>query len=172
MHSNYVDELQKPWDRLLLLVVFSTDSFIHDSSGDSPFTLLHGRHCTLALDIALPATQEGFVQDVKKQMKDVHASANAMIEAKQKFIYARDNHPDVGYDIGNFVLVFNASDKKGKAMKLLSLYYGPYKVIHQVTHVDYEVETRVNAGSQHFSRMKEKRSDSTIERTLYGQRRP
>lgn len=115
---------------------------VHDTTGTSPFYLLLGRVSTLPLDIALSSIQEHFIKDVAKRSQDAHAAANARIEMKQNYVYAHDDHPDVEYKCGDFVMVYNPSRKKGRATKLLSRYCGPYRVIRKIFSVNYEAETQ------------------------------
>ena len=82
------------------------------------------------------------VQDVQWRLQDIHAEAAARIAMQQNAIFARDGRRDVHYADGAIVLVFNPAGKKGKATKLLSRWYGPYRVLRQTSPVNYEVETQ------------------------------
>lgn len=45
-------------------------------------------------------------------MSDLHAAVNSRIEAKQNYNCAHDDHPDVRYNVGDFILVFNPLRRK------------------------------------------------------------
>ena len=104
--------------------------------------MLYGREATVPIDIDLPVIQEPMAADIRRCLEDVHAGANARIVAQHNAIMARDNRPMVEYAKGDFVLVFNPAGKLGKATKLLSRWYGPYRVVRQTSPVNYVVETQ------------------------------
>ncbi|XP_055343594.1 uncharacterized protein LOC129591802 isoform X2 [Paramacrobiotus metropolitanus] len=159
MMSKFIDAEQRTWDEVLPFVVFATNTSKHDTTKESPFKLLYGREQTLPVDIAFPTVADAFVYDVGERMEALHAKANARIEGKQNYLYAHDDHPEVTYKDGDYVLVFNPAGKRGKATKLLSRFYGPYRVLRQTSPVNYEVETcgirkRRNVFVTHVSKMK------------------
>jgi len=158
MLSKYVDAEQRTWDEALQFVVFASNTSIHDTTNESPFKMLFGREPTLPVDITLPTVSQPITQDLEKRMTDMHVAAQARIERRQNYVYATDDHPEVEYEPGDFVLVFNPTGKKGKATKLLSRFYGPYRVARTCGPVNYEVETqgkrRTSAFVTHVSKMK------------------
>ncbi|XP_055351568.1 uncharacterized protein LOC129597891 isoform X2 [Paramacrobiotus metropolitanus] len=159
MMSKFIDAEQRTWDEVLPFVVFATNTSKHDTTKESPFKLLYGREPTLPVDIAFPTVADAFVYDVGERMEALHAKANARIEGKQNYLHAHDDHPEVTYKDGDYVLVFNPAGKRGKATKLLSRFYGPYRVLRQTSPVNYEVETcgirkRRNVFVTHVSKMK------------------
>ncbi|KZS09789.1 Uncharacterized protein APZ42_025900 [Daphnia magna] len=60
------------------------------------------------------------------------------------------------YEPGDLVLIFRPQRKKGLAEKLLHQYVGPYKVIKQVTELNYELRkpSGKNTLVMHVSQMK------------------
>lgn len=66
-------------------------------------------------------------------MRNDRAAANVRTAATQNYIFARGNHHDVQFEVGDFI-------QSGKNCKAIS-YYVPYRVLRQVTPISYEVET-------------------------------
>ena len=58
MLSKLVDESQINWDELLPLVILAYHSSVHESTGESPATVLFGREVTLPIDLLLGASPE------------------------------------------------------------------------------------------------------------------
>ena len=46
-------------DDLLLAVMMAYRSSVHESTGFSPYCLMFGEECTLAMDVGLPASGSG-----------------------------------------------------------------------------------------------------------------
>ena len=82
------------------------------------------------------------MQDVAERLRDVHAEASARIDARQNYVWANDDHPDVQYEGGDIVLVHNPAGATGKAKKLMSRWEGPYLVVRRTGPVNYEVMTQ------------------------------
>ena len=126
MLSKYVDSEQRKCDDALQYLIFAFNTSKHDVTKTPPFKMLYGPDPTLPIDIVMPTVADPFVKDLQSKMTDIHATALARIEQRQNYFYANDDRPDVQFQPGDFVLVFNPAGKLGKATKLLSRYYGPY----------------------------------------------
>ena len=57
-------------------------------------------------------------------------------DRRQNYVYATDDHPEVEFQAGDFVLVFNPAGKPGEAVKLLSWFHGPYRVLRKTSPVN------------------------------------
>ena len=115
---------------------------VHDVTEESPFKMLFGREPTLPVDIALPTIGEPWFYDVGQRISDMQAAAQCRIERHWNYVHATNDHPEVEYHPGEYVLVSYQAGKCRKASKLLSRFYGPYRVISKTSPVNYEVETR------------------------------
>ncbi|GBM97446.1 hypothetical protein AVEN_181240-1 [Araneus ventricosus] len=67
--ETYVDDDQKNWDNILPFVTFAYNSAKHETTGISPFYLVHGRDVETPLDATLPFLPDESTRDyVQNQM--------------------------------------------------------------------------------------------------------
>ncbi|KZS05414.1 Uncharacterized protein APZ42_031436 [Daphnia magna] len=104
-------------------------------------------------------------EDLMKAMMELREDVKdrlAMVQQRQKTqCDARVSAAPV-YEPGDLVLIFRPQRKKGLAEKLLHQYVGPYKVIRQVTELNYELRKLVEKTFVvHVSQMKNAEFGST-----------
>ena len=149
MLKKFVSRNQKDWDEYLPYLLFAYREVPQESTGFSPFELLFGRHVRGPLDIL----RESWTGDVENEETPVAAYVVQMrdrlqemaelvkenagkAQQRQKRAYDRGSAQRT-LQVGHQALVLLPNQRN----RLKLEWVGPYKVIRQVTPVDYEVET-------------------------------
>ncbi|UYV84191.1 hypothetical protein LAZ67_X001482, partial [Cordylochernes scorpioides] len=150
MISMYVDVDQKNWDNILPYVTFAYNTARQETTGYSPFFLVHGREVETPLDSILPyqpaGTAEDYVGHLVTNAEDARMLARLNIlqaQSKDKERYDK-KHQEVTYKEGDLVWVFTPVRTVGLSEKLLKRYFGPYRVIRKISSVNYQVEGVTN----------------------------
>ena len=147
MLRKLVNKEGRDWDRLLPYVLFAYHEVPQSTTGFLPFDLLYGRKVQGPLDVlkeeweaekhsdqsvvshilAIPKRMEEMTEIVKDNMKEA--------QQQQKTWYdktARERELKPGEEV--LVLLPTSSNK------LLARWQGPYRVLHKVGKVNYEVD--------------------------------
>ncbi|UYV69302.1 K02A2.6-like [Cordylochernes scorpioides] len=146
MLSMYVDVDQRNWDSVLPYVTFAYNTAKQETTGFSFFYLVHGRDVETPLDTILTyreeANLEDYVESLVTNAEDARQLARLNIlkaQEKDKSRYDKSHRP-VQYRTEDLVWVYTPVRKQGLSEKLLKRYFGPYKVVRQLSEVTYEVE--------------------------------
>ncbi|KAM7282076.1 DDE-type integrase/transposase/recombinase [Ixodes scapularis] len=137
MISMYVDVEHKTWDDLLPYVTFAYNTAVQETTGVTPFQLVHGRKVTTMLDAMLlhePADDGSHdPQVVAQRAKEVRQLARLRIQDQQGVDATR-------YNFRRINVCFKHGDRVGPELpKLLKRYFGPYKVLRRLRDLNYEV---------------------------------
>ncbi|UYV71040.1 hypothetical protein LAZ67_8001511, partial [Cordylochernes scorpioides] len=140
------DRDQRNWDSVLPYVTFAYNTAKQETTGFSPFYLVHGRDVETPLDTILTyreeANLEDYVESLVTNAEDARQLARLNIlkaQEKDKSRYDKSHRP-VQYRTEDLVWVYTPVRKQGLSEKLLKRYFGPYKVVRQLSEVTYEVE--------------------------------
>ncbi|UYV84117.1 hypothetical protein LAZ67_X001223 [Cordylochernes scorpioides] len=146
MLSMYMDLDQKNWDEMLPFITFAYNTARQESTGFTPFFLVHGREAETTLDTIFPYSSasegEEFIQLVASRAEEARQIARHHIFKAQetnKLNYDA-RHKGKVYQPGDLVWIFTPIRRVGLSEKLLRRYFGPYKVIKKISDVTYEVE--------------------------------
>ncbi|UYV72561.1 hypothetical protein LAZ67_9003705, partial [Cordylochernes scorpioides] len=139
MLSMYVDVDQRNWDSVLPYVTFAYNTAKQETTGFSPFYLVHGRDVETPLD-TIPtyreeANLEDYVESLVTNAEDARQLARLNIlkaQEKDKSRYDKSHRP-VQYRAEDLVWVYTPVRKQGLSEKLLKRYFGPYKVVRQLS---------------------------------------
>ncbi|GFV24223.1 transposon Ty3-I Gag-Pol polyprotein [Trichonephila clavipes] len=142
----HVDAEQKNWDEILPFLTFAYNTTKQETTGFTPFYLLHGRKAETTLDTMLPFYPNDFDDnnitkiaaraEESRQLARVHT-----LRAEDKDCRRYDSkHQMVSYAPGELVWVYTPVRKVGLSEKLLRRYFGPYQVLHRLSAVTYEVQ--------------------------------
>ncbi|UYV73254.1 hypothetical protein LAZ67_10002363, partial [Cordylochernes scorpioides] len=155
MLSMYVDVNQKDWDEILPFVTFAYNTAKQESTGFSPFYLVHGREAETPLDLLFPKfpseDEDDFIQTLGSRAEEARQLARIHTMRSQggnKLRYDA-HHRNIIYQPGVLVWIYIPVRKVGLSEKLMRRYFGPYKVTRKISDVTYEVET---FGDQHGRR--------------------
>ncbi|GFW59786.1 retrovirus-related Pol polyprotein from transposon 412 [Trichonephila clavipes] len=146
MLSMYVDVEQKNWDEILPFVTFAYNTAKQETTGFTPFYLLHGHEAETTLDTMLPFYPNDFDDnnitkiaaraEESRQLARVHT-----LRAQDKDRRRYDSkHQMVSYAPGDLVWVYTPVRKVGLSEKLLRRYFGPYQVLRRLSAVTYAVQ--------------------------------
>ncbi|UYV81197.1 K02A2.6-like, partial [Cordylochernes scorpioides] len=146
MLSMYMDLDQKNWDEMLPFITFAYNTARQESTGFTPFYLVHGREAETTLDTIFPYSSasegEEFIQLVASRAEEARQIARHHIFKAQetnKLNYDA-RHKGKVYQPGDLVWIFTPIRRVGLSEKLLKRYFGPYKFIKNISDVTYEVE--------------------------------
>ncbi|GFX73319.1 retrovirus-related Pol polyprotein from transposon 17.6 [Trichonephila clavipes] len=146
MLSMYVEVEQKNWDEILPFVTFAYNTAKQETTGFTPFYLLHGREAETTLDTMLPFCPNDFDDnnitkiaaraEESRQLARVHT-----LRAQDKDRRRYDSkHQMVSYAPGYLVWVYTPVRKVGLSEKLFRRYFGPYQVLRRLSAVTYAVQ--------------------------------
>ena len=84
-------------------------------------------------------------------------------QERQKSYYYRSKYGP-RYKVGEEVLVFNPTDKKGETRKFNSFYRGPYIIVKIINNLNFKLEDKKTrkAIKVHYDRLKKKNTRKTI----------
>ncbi|KAM7306819.1 uncharacterized protein ISCGN_010478 [Ixodes scapularis] len=134
MISMYVDVEHKTWDEVLPYVTFAYNTAVQETTGFTPFQLVHGRKVTTMLDAMLPHepadNESDDAQVVAQRAEEVCQLARLLIQDQQRVDAGRYNlrRRDVHFQPGERVWVWTPIRRRGPSEKLLKRYFGPFKV--------------------------------------------
>lgn len=147
------------------MCIYRQFCLVSETTGDSPFYLIYGREPRLPIDISLipPEDPSSSIAEhrtrIVKQIELSHDIARQNIQRaqqKMKEYYDRNAaHPT--FEIGERVWVFTPKTKKGLSKKLMHIWYGPYRIVNQLSPVHYTLRTCDNkrvSTSVHANHMK------------------
>ncbi|GFY03325.1 retrovirus-related Pol polyprotein from transposon 412 [Trichonephila clavipes] len=145
MLSMYVDVEQKNWDEILPFVTFAYNTAKQETTGFTPFYLLHGREAETTLDTMLPFCPNDFDDnnitkiaaraEESRQLARVHSESS-----RQRSSTLRFQTPNGILRSRRSRMGLYSSEKVGLSEKLLRRYFGPYQVLRRLSTVTYEVQ--------------------------------
>ena len=163
--SQFTASNQKDWDISLPAVLFGFRIAPSPTTSESPFYLLYGRKPCLPMEVPLkpPGKLTQSVLHYRSQLvENLHLTdqtAAQQIQLSQhnmKEIYDRNAKP-YPYQVGDKVWVFTPKIIKGLSRKLMYSWHGPYRLVHKLTPVTFELRTQTNKllkAPVHVNRMK------------------
>lgn len=148
MLSAYVNEYHTDWDEQLPYVMMAYRSSEHETTGCTPNFLMLGRETATPLDImyqkpssidAIP--QSRWAWELKERLEGAHKyvreqTGTEMLRQK-KYHDKKLNWEN--FKIGDLVFVYFPRHKSGLSPKLTSYWHGPFKVLAQLSDVNYKV---------------------------------
>ncbi|UYV71047.1 K02A2.6-like, partial [Cordylochernes scorpioides] len=137
---------EKDWDRILPFVIFAYNTAKQDSTGFTPFFLVHGCEAETPLDVLFPRLSpkdDDFIQTLGARAKEARNLARIHSMRSQDSNKHRydAHHRNIIYQPGDLVWIFIPLRKVGYSEKLMRRYFGPFKVTRNISDVTYEVET-------------------------------
>ncbi|UYV69112.1 hypothetical protein LAZ67_6002474, partial [Cordylochernes scorpioides] len=146
MIAMYLSVEQKDWDVILPYVTFAYNTAKQDTTGFTPFKLIHGREAETTVDTLFPNPhedlQEDYSQKIASRVEETRQLARLeTLKAQEKDKARYDSkHEAMDYNVGDLVWIFIPIRKVGLSEKLMKRYFGPYRVTRKLSDVTFEVE--------------------------------
>ena len=155
MLSKYISANQRDWDEHLTLLLLAYRSSVHESTHQTPYMIMFGRHALLPVDLVCPKssaetemTGHDYVQSLKERLQKVYNFARtdmAKASDRQKKTYDHRVHV-ILFSVGDLVWLRNPAKTRGMCPKLQPRWEGPYKTRRQISDLVLEIEK--NKGSK------------------------
>jgi hypothetical protein len=163
--SKFVNHRHNDWDECLPFALFAYRTSVQESTGDSPFFLMYGRDPRLPLDQVFKAPSNqvtsaldyraSVVENLQEAFDRVHENLqHAQQQQKERF---DQQHATKKFSLGSKVWLHAVPRRQGLAKKLMHPWHGPYRIVRQVSPVNYELCTVGNRQYKeivHVSRLK------------------
>ncbi|UYV69417.1 K02A2.6-like, partial [Cordylochernes scorpioides] len=125
MIAMYVSVEQKDWDVILPYVTFAYNTAKQDTTGFTPFKLIHGREAKTTVDTLFPNPhedlQEDYSQKIASRVEETRQLARLeTLKAQEKDKARYDSkHEAMDYNVGDLVWIFIPIRKVGLSEKLM-----------------------------------------------------
>ena len=161
MLSMYVNQYHQDWDEWLPYVVFAYNSTRQNSTGYTPYYLLHGFEPRLPSDITDPNDDTSVAEHFERLHHAREAAIQATLRAQegQKKQYDRNRY-EQEFREGDLVWVHRQRGYIGQTTKLRHPYEGPWKILKKFSDLNYLVQDMSGNTQQsktdtvHVSRLK------------------
>jgi hypothetical protein len=156
---HYINEDQSNWDEWIPYAVHVYNTSTHTSTGYTPFELVYGFKANMPSVLQEnPSVQynyDDFVTELKGRLQTAHGVAREnLINSKMKSKEQYDKHsisPSVR--VGDKVLLYDETVRRGRSRKLSSQWLGPYEVI-SMDKVNAVIKKGRNSQKVHLNRLK------------------
>ena len=156
---HYVREDQTNWDEWVPYAVYVYNTTVHTTTGYTPFELVYGFQSEVPSALReIPKVQynyEDFLTELKGRMQSAHEVARQrLISSKEKSKeYYDKGSEDVEFKVGQKVLLFDETVRRGRSKKLSPQYVGPYEIL-SVDGVNVTIKKGRNAQKVHVNRIR------------------
>lgn len=154
MLSMYVDADHRNWDEILPFVTFAYNTSRQDTTTFSPFFLVYARECDTLIDSLLPYVSNPTCSDYVTEMvsraeesRQLARTFTLVSQQRQQAVYDK-KHRNAMFSAGDLVWVWKPERKVGLSEKLLRRYFGPYRILRQISPVNYVVKLLSPSHSQ------------------------
>lgn len=147
MLGHNVPRDQRDWDVLVPFISFAYNSTSHESTKQSPFFLMYGRHPELPLVLyAGPTgnygTLENYKEELLQRLSSAHDLARRMLansaEYRKRIFDRKADAPK--FAVGDVVCVSDSAGTAGLARKLQAKWRGPFRVVERLSTVTFRVK--------------------------------
>lgn len=158
MLSMYVRRDHRDWDKYLAHAVFAYNTTVQDSTGYSPFYLMHGYEAKMPLDATDPNPEQSLSDHFERLQEARERAVEATLKTQQvqKQQYDRGRRV-VLYQAGEKVWLYRPRGHIGQTTKLRHPYEGPYEILRVLDRSNYELNItgpRPRLEIVHVSRLK------------------
>ena len=149
--SKYIGQYQHDWTNFLPLAMMAYRSSIHCVTKYSPAYVVLGFPLSLPIDCiystpqtAIYATPSDYVYSTKQKLQETHQLMRESMDIEQErqnTYYDRSKY-EPNYKVGEGVLVFNPTVKKGETRKFTSFYRGPWTIVKIINDLNFRVKDK------------------------------
>lgn len=156
---HYVTEDQRDWDDWIPYAAHVYNVTTHRATGYAPFELLFGYGARVPSSLQEQPTPrynyDDYVSELKGRMQAAHAIArDRLIESKTRSKVDYDRKiVQIAVKVGDRVLLFDESVRRGRSKKLSAQWIGPYTVL-AVDGVNATIKRGRNSIKVHVNRLK------------------
>ena len=154
----YIAEEQRDWDEWIAYAMYVYNATTHRATGYSPFELLFGHRARIPTALqAQPTSRYNYdcVSELRGHLQTAHAIARENLlqsKARSKLDYEKKS-VRLALHVGDKVLLFNESVRRGRLRKLSAQWVGPYVVI-AVEGVNATIKRGRSTIKVHINRLK------------------
>jgi hypothetical protein len=156
---HYVNEDQSNWDEWIPYAMYVYNTTSHTATGYTPFELVYGFRSILPSTLhETPSTQysyDDYVLELKNRLQTAHSVARQKLilaKTKSKEYFDKDSQ-EFQVNIGDKVLLYDETVRRGRSRKLSAQWIGPYEVIG-VDRVNATIKKGRRAQKVHINRLK------------------
>lgn len=157
---HYVNDEQNNWDEWLPYAMFTYNTTPHSATRFTPFELMYGRQAeiptSLKTEPKLSYAYDDYVQELRERLRATNTMAKenlGLAKERSKETYDKRTRP-VEFQIGDKVLLYDETIRRGRSKKLMSQWIGPYRIIEKNSGVNYTIKVRKKTIKVHANRLK------------------
>ncbi len=160
------DQNQQDWEEVLPFALMAYRSSVQESTGETPYEMLHGEEMELPIDLSSPIVEPeqernmttDYAQNLRQKLRTAHERVRENLKQaarRQKRNYDRGIITTV-IPVESFVWLHQEIRKKGRCPKLQFKWDGPYLVIAKLSDVVYRIQKSPQSRPKvvHFDRLK------------------
>jgi hypothetical protein len=156
---HYIKEDQTNWDEWVQFAMFTYNTTEHTAMGYTPFELVFGHKSTLPSALKdTPGPQynyDDYASELKSRLQTAHQMAkDNLISSKTKSKEYYDQKTETfAFHVGDKVLLYDETVRRGRSKKLSSQWIGPYEVV-TVDKVNATIKRGRRIQKVHVNRLK------------------
>jgi hypothetical protein len=156
---HYIKEDQSNWDEWLPYAVHVYNTSTHTSTGYTPFELVYCFKSTMSSTLqeepSVQYTYDDFKGELKNRLQTAHLVARErLMDAKRQSKEHYDKNAKLpSFQIGEKVLLYDETVRRGRSRKLCSQWLGPYEII-SLDKVNATIKKGRHCQKVHVNRLK------------------
>jgi RNase H-like domain found in reverse transcriptase/Reverse transcriptase (RNA-dependent DNA polymerase)/Integrase zinc binding domain/Integrase core domain/gag-polyprotein putative aspartyl protease len=168
-----VNEHQTDWDRHLPLFLLAYRSAVHETTGQTPASVIFGRELRLPVDLMFghpverPVQVDDYCSQLASRLEAIHNAARDRLRLESDRMKTRYDvrANSAGFQAGDYVWLYNPARKIGRSPKLQRNWEGPYRVITRLNDVVYRIQRSVRSKAKivHLDRLTPYQGDATVD---------
>jgi len=140
--------------------MFTYNTTPHTATGYTLFELVYGHRADLPTALTKPPkptyNYDDYAQELKERLRATNRLAREHIKdekTKAKIHYDK-KAKEIAFKVGDKVLIYDETLRRGRSKKLESLWTGPYTIIEKNSKVNYTVKKGRKTTRVHVNRLK------------------
>jgi len=156
---HYINADQTDWDEWTPYAMFTYNTTPHTATGYTPFELVYGHQADLPTALTKPPkptyNYNDYAQELKERLRATNLNAKENLKEKSKAKgYYDKTAKETKFKVGDKVLVYDETLRRGRSKKLDALWTGPYVVLEKNSDVNYTIKRGRKAVRMHANKLK------------------